>query len=301
MNANIDIQGTAEKFYAHSLYIRGYSPNTIKRYKTAINYYARQAGITYLHEATSNNARAFFYFGRTQRNWSANTFIVFRKSLFVFFRWCIENKYLILNPIDDIETPKVESRLPSHLTKQEAFRLLEVIYNYPFESEFVRCRNHAMFSVFIFAGLRRQEALNLKFMDVDLENLTLFVHRGKGGKDRVIPICHTLAVSLKRYCDIRKKSHKICPQFFASRMLDMGLTDNGLKHLVDMLNKKAKLKFTIHKLRHTFATLMIEGGCNIYSLSQMMGHADIRTTTVYLAASTVYLHEQIMKHPLNEF
>ncbi len=53
-------------------------------------------------------------------------------------------------------------------------------------------------------------------------------------------------------------------------------------------------------LRHTFATLMLEGGCDIYSLSKMMGHSDIKTTTIYLAATVEHLRSQIEKHPLNE-
>jgi site-specific recombinase XerD len=70
--------------------------------------------------------------------------------------------------------------------------------------------------------------------------------------------------------------------------------------LVIQMCKASKIKFTIHKLRHTFATLMLEGGCDIYSLSKMMGHTDIKTTTIYLAASAEHLRGQMMKHPLND-
>ncbi|PIR01190.1 MAG: hypothetical protein COV66_01890 [Nitrospinae bacterium CG11_big_fil_rev_8_21_14_0_20_45_15] len=59
--------------------------------------------------------------------------------------------------------------------------------------------------------------------------------------------------------------------------------------------------FYTHQLRHTFATLMLEGGCDIFSLSKMMGHSDIKTTTIYLAASAKHLQEQMEKHPLNIF
>ena len=62
----------------------------------------------------------------------------------------------------------------------------------------------------------------------------------------------------------------------------------------------SRLKFTIHKLRHTFATLMLEGGVDIYSLSKMMGHSDIKTTTIYLSASAEHLRSQMTKHPLND-
>ena len=137
-------------------------------------------------------------------------------------------------------------------------------------------------------------------MDVDIENMSLFIRQGKGNKDRVVPICYTLASTLKRYQEERKRLGKTCPEFFASLNLNVGYTNNGLKRLVEQLRKATGLVFSVHKLRHTFATLMLEGGCDIYSLSKMMGHSDIKTTTIYLSASTELLRSQMTKHPLND-
>ena len=203
-----------------------------------------------------------------------------------------------LNPMTDIEIPKLEKKLPSKLTKQEALKILEIVYNYPYSSTFLRCRNYAIFSLFIFAGLRKQELLNLNFADVDIENLSILIRQGKGNKDRVIPINHTLAQSLKNYSDERKKLNKTCPQFFTSFNHNQGFTESGLKRLIDKIRGTWE-SFTAHKLRHTFATLLLEGGCDIYSLSKMMGHSDIKTTTIYLYASVEHLRGQITKHPLN--
>jgi len=174
------------------------------------------------------------------------------------------------------------------------------VHNYPYGYTFLRCRNHAIFSTFIFAGLRKQELLTLKFTDIDIENLTIFVRQGKGKKDRIIPMTYTLAQSLKRYLEYRKKLNKTCPEFFTSLNRNQGFTDTGLKRLVEQIRKASGVTFTVHKLRHTFATLMLEGGCDIYSLSKMMGHSDIKTTTIYLYASAEHLRSQMTKHPLNE-
>lgn len=177
--------------------------------------------------------------------------------------------------------------------------MLEIAYNYPYDYRFLRYRNHALFATFIYAGLRKSELLNLGLADVDLENRTIFVRLGKGNKDRIIPICTPLAQSLKRYSDERRRLNKTCPEFFASLNRDVGFTDSGLKRLAQKLRRASGLQFSIHKLRHTFATLMLEGGCDIYSLSRMLGHSDIKTTTIYLAASAEHLREQMTKHPLN--
>ena len=146
----MDIELLAQKFYDHSSYIRGYSPATIKRYRQVISFFCRFAKITQIEEVTDKNVRELFLFGRTDRKWRPNTFICYHKSLMVFFRWCVELKHMAKNPIDDIEIPKLEKRLPPKLTKQETLRLIEIVYNYPYDYKFLRYRHHAIFSMFVF-------------------------------------------------------------------------------------------------------------------------------------------------------
>jgi len=296
----MDISILCEKFCDYSVSIRGQSKATIRRYRHVIGCFSRFTGIIELEQITDDKVRGLFYYGRIERKWSVNTFIVYHVSLLVFFRWCVKQGYMQKNPICEIEKPRLEKRLPTKLTKQDALRLLEVVYNYPAESKFLRYRNHAIFSTFVFAGLRKQELLNLKFADVDIENLTIFVRQGKGNKDRFVPISYTLAQSLKKYVAERKRENKTCPEFFASAIRNMGYTNDGLKRLVNQMSDASRITFTVHKLRHTFATLMIEGGCDIYSLSKMMGHSDIKTTTIYLSASAEHLRAQMTKHPMND-
>jgi site-specific recombinase XerD len=296
----MDIQIIAKQFYDYSFHIRGYSKSTIKRYKYVIALYCRLFSITQLKDINHENIKSLFFHGRTVRNWQTATYIVFFKSLSVFFKWCIAERYLVTNPMEGIEKPRLEKKLPSKLTKQDAFRLLELIDNYPYNSAFIRLRNHAIFCMFICAGLRLNELLKLRFADVDLQNKTLFIYQGKGSKDRIIPINQRLLGSLEKYVLERKRMAKTCPEFFASFNRNMGFTESGMKRLVLQFREIAGVKFTVHKLRHTFATLMLEGGCDIYSLSKMMGHSDIKTTTIYLAASAEHLRSQMVKHPLND-
>jgi site-specific recombinase XerD len=204
------------------------------------------------------------------------------------------------NPVDEIEIPKPEKKLPKKLTKQDALGLLEIINNYPYDNTFLRYRNYAMFATFIFAGLRKQELLALTNTDVDIENFTIFVRQGKGSKDRVVPISYTLAQSLKKYAEARHKLGRTCPEFFTSSKSNIGFTSDDMKRLVKQISRASGVPFTVHKLRHTFATLMLEGGCDIYSLSKMMGHSDIKTTTIYLSASAEHLRAQMIKHPMND-
>lgn len=295
----MNIELLLERFCDYSVSIKGYSKDTVRRYRYVIKCFSKLAKVSEIKQVNDENVRQVFYFGRTERKWSVNTFIIYHKTLLVFFRWCVKQGYLDKNPIDDVEVPKLEKRIPAKLNKQTTLKLLEIVYNYPYEYKFLRYRNHAIFSTFIFAGLRKQELLNLMFTDVDIENMTIFVRQGKGNKDRIVPINHTLAQSLNKYKDERKRLNKTNSQFFSSLRGNTGFTDNGLKKLTDQIRKSSGIVFTVHKLRHTFATLMLEGGCDIYSLSKMMGHSDIKTTTIYLAASAEHLRSQITKHPLN--
>lgn len=281
--------------------MRGYSPDTIRRYRQITGMFCLHANITLIEEVTDKNVKEYFFHGRTERSWSAGTFITQHKSLLVFFRWCVSEGYMTHNFVDDLELPKQKKRLPPKLTRQEAERLLEVIYHYPYSYKFLRSRNHAIFATFLFAGLRKKELINLKLADVDMENMTIFVRQGKGGKDRIVPICRMLAQSLERYLPERQRLKKTCPEFFASLNRNIGLTVDGLDHLVKVVRKASNIQFSIHKLRHTFATLMLEGGCDIFSLSKMMGHSDIKTTTIYLAATAEHLRSEMNKHPLNDF
>jgi site-specific recombinase XerD len=233
------------------------------------------------------------------RGWTACTFWTYHKSLSVFFKWCVREGHIAQNPVAGIERPRLEKKLPPKLTKQKALRLLEVVVNYPYCDPYLRFRNHALLATFIFAGLRRQEAINLKLTDVDIENGSIFVRQGKGSKDRVIPMNQTLREILIRYLQERRRLGRTCPEFFASYRQNRGLAEQGIILLIKNIRAASNIRFTAHKLRHTFATLMLEGGCDIYSLSKMMGHTDISTTTIYLAASIEHLRAQMCKHPMS--
>jgi site-specific recombinase XerD len=295
----MDIHVLSEKFCDYSTCIRGYSKNTIRRYKMALGYFAKFSKIREVEQVSQDIARDLFFHGRLERKWSVNTFLVYRKSLSVFFEWCVKEGHLKSNPIADMEIPKLEKKLPPKLNRQDALRLLEVAYNHPYKHPFLRQRSYAVIATFLFAGLRKQELLNLQLTDVDLANRSLFVRQGKGSKDRVLPMGSKLLGILQAYLVERQKLGRTCPEFFTSRLHNIGLTNIGIRRLVEQITTDSGISFTIHKLRHTFATLMLEGGCDIYSLSRMMGHDDIKTTTIYLAASAEHLRSQIVKHPLN--
>jgi len=118
-------------------------------------------------------------------------------------------------------------------------------------------------------------------------------------KDRTIPLHIELVGILQSYIKDRHRLKKTCPYFFTSLRFDSVMGKSVIGRLVQRLREKSGIYFFPHMLRHTFAVLMLEGGCNLYALSKMMGHSDIKTTTIYLSATTAYLQEQINMHSLS--
>lgn len=295
----MDLLSLNDEFCEHSRYMLGYSDATIRRYATTVRLFRGMMAVTEIEECTDERVREFFYRGRRERQWTASSFVTYRKSLLVFIRWCVGRGHLPANPVEAIEVPRQPKTLPPKLSEQEARRLLEHVRNHPYSDQFLRHRNHAIFATFLLAGLRKSELLKLAVVDVDLVNCSILVRKGKGSKDRIVPISATLAGLLRLYAHQRTRLGKSCPEFFASFSRNMGLTNDGLKHLVMSLRSATGRRFTVHQLRHTFATLMLEGGSDIYSVSRMLGHSDIRTTTIYLAATPEHLRRQVARHPLS--
>lgn len=294
----MDINTLCEQFCDYSSYARGYLPDTITRYRTVIRLFSRATNARNIHDCSEQVARRFFHEGSATRGWSPSTFRTYHKSLVVFFRWCVQHGYLASNPAEGLELPKLRRSIPRRLTSQECERLLERIANYPYRIPFERQRDLAIVATLLYAGLRRRELLTLQLRDVDPENHTLFVRLGKGAKDRIVPMHPLLGEILGRYLEDRRRVGKTCVEIVTSVHHDSGLTVNGLRRVFAKLQRITGMPLRPHILRHTFATLMLEGGCDIFALSRMMGHSDIKTTSIYLAATAQHLRAQMAKHPL---
>jgi len=216
----------------------------------------------------------------------------------LFLDWCVRQNLIEENPVLDIPLPKLPKSIPKHLTLSQSETLLEWTRNYKFTYKFERLRAIAIISTFIYTGIRLQELLNLNIEDIRFEDRNLLVRSGKGNKDRLIPLEDALIRSLQAYLKDRERLGRVHPSLFVSLTDDRPMGYQAIKRLVDKLREKSGIHFTPHMLRHTFATLMLEGGADIYAISNMMGHSDIKTTTIYLTATTAHLHKEITKHPL---
>ena len=143
-------------------------------------------------------------------------------------------------------------------------------------------------------GLRASEAVELELGDVDLEE-GLLRARGKGSKERLVPIGREALVALVRYCETarpRLVTEQSRSRLFLNRR-GGGLTRQGLYKIVQGYARRAGLasRMSPHTLRHTFATHLLAGGCDLRSLQEMLGHADLSTTQVYTHLSAERLKD----------
>jgi len=293
-----EIEKLHHQFCQYSLTFKGNTPRTIKWFKEDFRWFIRFSGITEIEALTKQSIESWIIKGKLEKNWSIRTIRLRIQSLGLFLDWCVNEQIVKENPCKRIPLPKLPKSLPKSLTEDQAGKLLDWVQNYPFSYKFERLRAIAIISTFIYTGIRASELMNLKVSDVDMENKTLFVRLGKCGKDRLIPLHPSLIEVLTDYLKDRQRLKKCCPYFFTSLTSDAKMGESVVKRLVEKLRIKSGIYFYPHLLRHTFATLMLEGGCNLYALSKMMGHSDIKTTTIYLGASKAHLQEQIVMHPI---
>jgi len=130
------------------------------------------------------------------------------------------------------------------------------------------------------AGLRGQEVINLKISDVDFERKVIHIRQSKYKKDRIVPLAEAMAVGLKKYL----KAENPHLWLFNGKEPDGRYSVRGLSWVMSENLKKTSIKkdVNLHSLRHSYATHLLEQGLNIVTLKELLGHADITTTMLYL-------------------
>ncbi len=291
---------------AHSLFLQYLAANETESRETNRNhrstmqrYLSYAPGTRTTADLTRVAVEQFLIWGRLERHWAPSTHHSHLKHLSKFCEWAAERGLTSSNPCVGMKRPPLGEPARSRLTRDQALWALDVAGRLRCDGARTSHRNQAIIATFIFAGLRKSELLNLEVGDVDLDTNTIAVRAGKGNKDRLVPMAPRLKLYLEAYLKERRASGARSSRFFVGSRVDRGLSEVTVKRLFERLRRHLDIRVYPHMLRHTFATLMLEGGCDIYSLSRMMGHRRISTTTIYLDATVEHLRGAITKHPLN--
>jgi integrase/recombinase XerD len=207
-----------------------------------------------------------------------------------FYRHLRREQILDHDPTSELRAPRSRARLPKVLSRDEVKRLLAQ----PQGTSPGALRDRALLETMYACGLRASEVITMDLSHVDLEAGILRT-RGKGSKERIVPIGTKAIESLRAYLD--KGRPKVVglrdePRVFVN-MRGGALSRQGLYKIVQRHARSAGLaeRMSPHTLRHTFATHLLAGGCDLRSLQEMLGHADIATTQIYTHLSAERLRD----------
>lgn len=212
-----------------------------------------------------------------------------------FFRFLVLDGVVENDPTELLEWPSLPEHLPVVLTLEEIDRIEDSIDLSKAEG----ARNRAIIEVLFSCGLRVSELVNMKLSDLYLEDRVLLV-RGKGNKERLVPVSNKAIADLKRWFFDRNLM-KIKPgeddYVFLNRR-GAHLTRTMILIMVKRQAEEAGIKKTIspHTFRHSFATALLQGGADLRSIQAMLGHEKIDTTLVYTHISNEQLRKAILEH-----
>jgi integrase/recombinase XerD len=214
-----------------------------------------------------------------------------------FYRHLRREGELHHDPTADLRAPRKSQKLPQVLSRDEVARLLRA----PRGADPGALRDRALLELMYACGLRASEAIGLEVGDVDLDAGVLRA-RGKGAKERLVPIGREAILATRAYRDRGRPALvglRDEPRLIVNRR-GSGLTRQGLYKIVQRYARDVGLegRMSPHTLRHTFATHLLAGGCDLRSLQEMLGHADIATTQIYTHLSAERLKDAYFKaHP----
>jgi integrase/recombinase XerD len=300
-------------FLAYLEFERGLSRNTLDAYRTDLLQFGRfleERGLSALDAQASDIADFLEALARggpvgaapddgAPPRPPASPATIHRKSacLRSFYRHLRRDGLIERDPTATLSTPRRSRKLPQVLTRGEVEKLL----SQPSGTEPAALRDRALLELMYACGLRASEAIGLELMDVDVQEGVLRA-RGKGSKERVVPIGQAALRALRIYLERGRpglvkggpEAH-LFVNFRGSQLTRQGLYKIVRRHAV---TAGLADRMSPHTLRHTFATHLLAGGCDLRSVQEMLGHADVATTQLYTHLSSERLKDVYFRaHP----
>jgi len=256
--------------YKRTIKRRQYDRNTQERYFSILDKYERFCGDRYPTQDTGLD----FLLGLKAQGYARKSIQLYKAVIAPFHR--------TLGHELDIRLPKQKS-LPEYWSPADVERVIVQAgrgVGHWTHTPAVRERNHDMCVTFAFTGIRRQELHDLRVRDVDFNSQMLHIRDGKGGRDRSIPLINRVVIALRR----RSKGKAGTAKVFE------GMTPRSIHRQVTTLARHAGLdRFHPHSLRHSFATRLLEQGANLKEVQEILGHASLESTALYLSLTPRHL------------
>lgn len=246
--------------------LRGYSPKTIKNYTLHVANFAKfyNKSPEFLGE---NELREYLHYCITERKLNGSSVNYIHSSLKFFYTKILSRQW----NIDKLSRVKERKRLPVVLSPEEIKAIFDATHNIKYK---------AILMTIYSAGLRISEACNLKITDIDSKNMQIFIREGKGNKDRYSILSNANLKILREYWKIFKPKEYL----FSGRYRSDSISPRSVQRVFEEVIRQTGITkhATIHSLRHSFATHLLDAGTDICYIQRLLGHTRISTTTIYL-------------------
>ncbi len=281
--------GLVAEFLLHLRAERNVSPLTLRNYSHALAGFRQFRPDAEWKEVPVEDFRQYlFHLSKLRRN--KTTIRLHFAALRSFYRFLVERHGLARNPLQEIQLPKLSRRLPVFLTIGQVESLLAAPGSSGKKSrqapEWTTARDLAILELLYGAGLRRAELLGLRARDIDPIAETARVV-GKGGKERICPIGSEAALAVQHYRQAARLDELHTGPLFLNKSRSP-LSAAGLSLLLRKYVRESRLPSGIspHKLRHSFATHLLDAGADLRSVQTLLGHANLSTTQIYTHVTT---------------
>ena len=290
MDKKLKINHLIETYSEYLIYQKGLSPNTVDSYISDLKKLSRYLQDDEISQQSIEN----YFLDISDFNYSTSTKKRFYSSIRNFLKYLDEEENILQIKVSELRLKSIR-KLPEVLSIED----IEKMINAYKHDDFLNSRNKTIIDVLYSTGCRVSELCNINLSDLDLVDNSLKL-KGKGSKQRIVPIGSELKVNLLKYLKIRENfiNSKGEPLFLTKSRNSLDRT--AVFRIIKNTALKASLDTNIHPhtLRHSAATHMLEGGCDLRTVQEFLGHSSVSTTQIYTKVTKEFLEEAFLEsHP----
>ncbi len=280
---NVDL----ENYLKYLEFNKNYSKNTIISYEEDImeylNYLERECLSLYDVKYSDIRFLLEYYNNLHLKNLSVRRKI---SSLKGFYKYLCRMGKIDDNPFSYVTLPKKEKKLPQYLNYNEIIEIFDTIDT----SNLLGLRNRLIMELLYATGIRVSELTGIKLKDIDKDNRSITV-TGKGDKTRIVFFNEVTKKCLEKYIEESKENRK--EDYLILNNNGRGITTRGIRLIMDNVIKETSIIKNVHPhiLRHTFATHLLNNGCDLLTVQELLGHASISTTGIYTHVTTEHIKD----------
>ena len=290
MKQKLEINLLIDSFKDFLIYEKGLSENTVSAYLSDINkvsgkeeYFDIEKFLPSTYLKSSKN-----------KNYSGSTKKRIQSSINQFLKYLIDENYIANIEMNNISI-MTEKKLPSVLSPNE----IDILIDFYDHDVFISSRNKTIIDFMYSTGCRVSELINVEESDIDIEEAFVRLE-GKGSKQRIVPLGSKVVINLENYLPLRNKDRKNKNnKLFISKSYK-NLDRTAVFRIIKSTGVKAGINKELypHILRHSAATHMLEGGCDLRTVQEFLGHSSVSTTQIYTKVTKAFLEEAFMEsHP----